>query len=366
MKENSGFYVFKEALFQKNIAHIKQLFQSEDYQFQLNYSIKANYHQRLLEVAYKHHVVFDCASLKELLQLKELGISSKSISVNTPYLTDDFLDIIVKEGIFLYADSFQQLQKISAKISSDENIEIGLRISLEDIYSRFGIEATETQLLQVHSFFQKHTNIKLIALNMHYSPADRSASFFRKRVQAFIKTFVTHFTQYNIETLNVGGGFASTMSKEMANQFDYDVPTWRDYANVLKEELKKESISTIKVVIEPGMGLVADAFDFVANIIAFKQTGNKTLALLNTTTLFLKPTRHSKNLEFEVVTKQNQAQNNQEYDLVGISCIENDVLGTYKGNLDLGSKIIFKNVGAYTLSFRNNFIFDQPKIENVH
>lgn len=365
MKKNSGFYVFKASLFKKNIEHIKEIFQTDDYSFQLNYSIKANYHHDLLEAAKDNKVVFDCASLKEIRLLKEVNPQPNTICVNTPYLTDDLLDCVLKDDLFLVADSFSQLSKISNKISSDKKIKIGLRISLDTIYSRFGIVATQEKIKQIHSFFQKHKHIELAALSMHYSPTDRSTVSFRKRIREFIKVFINDFTKYDIETLNFGGGFASAMSKEMADQFDYKVPSWKDYSNVLKEELKKENISNLKVVIEPGMGLVADVFDFVSEVIDIKQQGNKMLALLNTSTLFVKPTGHQKKLDVEVDTRSDHALSDQEYHLVGISCMENDILGTYNGTLQVGSKITFKNVGAYTLSYRNNFIFDQPKVYSI-
>ena len=362
MKIKSELFIFKQDSFQKKIDQIKKIFHSSQYKFQLAYSIKANYHEKVLELAQKNKLIFDCASLDELKRLQKMNIPSDTIWVNTPYLTEGFLSSILEQNIFVFADNFQQLEDIERKTSPKDTRAVGLRICLNTVHSRFGIVATEQNIEKIHSFFKTHTHLELKALNIHYSLRDRSITQFQKRIQEFIEIYSSHFRQYNIETLNFGGGFVSSMSKKMAAQFDYEIPNWDDYANTLKQELHKSNIPHVNIVIEPGMGLVADAFDYEAEVVHIKNQGSTYYALLNTSVLFLKPTGHSKALDFEVKTTSPNSKNRKDYVFVGISCMENDVLGSYNGALEIGTKVLFKNVGAYTLSYRDSFIFNSPKV----
>ena len=44
----------------------------------------------------------------------------------------------------------------------------------------------------------------------------------------------------------------------------------------------------------------------------------------------------------------------------------NDIMGPYEGVLKLGTQIVFKNVAAYTLSYRENFIFHSPDVHVIN
>ncbi|MFD2566782.1 alanine racemase [Pseudotenacibaculum haliotis] len=359
---NSGYYLFKEDVFNQNIEDIKNAFNSQHFDFTLGYSIKANYNELLIKSAYDKGVHFDCASLDEIKRLKELHVPSHAMWVNTSHLTNDLLDCLDKEGIFMFADSFLQLEQLKEFCTADQKVTVGVRICLQQHKSRFGIEASNENIAQLHSFFKEHKNIELKGLSIHYSTADRSISKFRSRVEEFVQLYANFFQDFTIDTLNFGGGFAGNMSLELAAQFEYTIPTWEEYAKVIKTTFAKNNIPHLKVLIEPGIALAADSFDFIAEVIDIKYNGGQHIALLNTSTLFLKPTGHSKDISFDIENPSTEKGVEKEYLLAGMSCMETDTLGVYKGHLQPGSRLRFKNVGSYTLSFRENFIFDQPEV----
>lgn len=359
---NTGYFLFKEDVFKRTIEHIREAFRSPHYDFTPGYSIKANYHELLIQSACEKELHFDCASLDEIKRLKELSVPSSSIWVSTPYLSRELMEFMDEEQIFVFADSFLQLNQLKDFYPSDKKVAVGVRICLPQHKSRFGIEATLENITQLHSFFEQHQNIALKGLSMHYSSADRSLSNFRSRVGAFVKLYADAFQSFPVELLNFGGGFAGNMTPRLAAQFEYEIPSWQEYAHVIKTTLAAHSVPRLKVLIEPGIALAADSFDFIAEVIDIKYNKDETIALLNTSALFLKPTGHSKELDFEVEESSSSEEPVKEYLLAGMSCMEKDKIGSYKGHLQIGSNIRFKNVGSYTLSFRENFIFNQPKV----
>ncbi|TAE84668.1 MAG: hypothetical protein EAY81_07420 [Bacteroidetes bacterium] len=188
---------------------------------------------------------------------------------------------------------------------------------------------------------------------------------FKRRAQAVVEVYQNYFTETTVKCINIGGGFAGNLPDKLAQQLGYQSPEWTGYAAAISSEFNKLSNKSVTLMIEPGMALVADVFYFVSEVVSIKKVGNKQLALLNTSTIFLKPTGHHTNLLFEVWNQEKNTTQKTDYELVGITCREDDVLGTYTGDLRPGSLVVFKNIGAYTLSFRPDFIFASPEIVTI-
>lgn len=364
MSQFTGEYIFFPSRIKSNITKIRAAFDTNLNNFSLGYSIKANYDSKLIKVLNNSNVSFDCASIDELNLLLQQGIQPKNIWLNTPFLEESLIKKCIDLGVFIYADSFLNLELLQQKAHQiNANIHIGLRINLPDYeFSRFGIEINEENIKKIKSIFTSNSHLKLASLHTHYSSSsDRSAENFKHKIDQFFKTLCLYFADFDLKSLNIGGGFTGEMSPALAAEFDYEIPSWDTYAGVFHQAIKKYNIKNYKIHIEPGMAMVANAYDFVAEVIDIKQTNTVSIALINTSTLFLKPTGHQRKLDF-VVHETSTNKSNKEHVLVGISCMEKDILGTYAGNLEIGNKITFKNVGAYTVSYRNNFIFKQPKI----
>lgn len=361
MNNSSGNFIFYPSRINSNLKDIKECFSNELNSFTVAYSVKANYDSKLIQLLNENKVSFDCASIDELNILLKEKVKPQNIWLNTPYLEPKLLKKCINLGVFIYIDSLSDLELLQKKTFTENKIiSVGIRISLPNYEnSRFGIEANSQNILKLKKIFSASPFLRLSGVHIHYSSSDRSVKNFKNKIHQFFEIFDLHFKEFNIDSLNIGGGFASVMSQKLAEEFSYKVPNWEDYGKVFQKALKKFNIRGYKIIIEPGMAMVANGFDFVAEIIDIKKNNKNTYALVNTSILFIKPTRHNKNLDF-IIEKNEVAKNTKKYTLVGISCMEQDVLGDYTGHLEIGDKIRFRNVGAYTLSYRKDFIFKQP------
>ncbi|GAB5526523.1 MAG: hypothetical protein Roseis2KO_43950 [Roseivirga sp.] len=360
-EKGTGYYIFDRTKLRENVQTIRSAFGP---QFDLAYSIKANYYEGLLRDSLEAGIRFDCASLMELQKLLTFGVPTDRIWVNTPYLTPALVTTAFENGVMLVADSIEQLRVISEGASQAGRPQrIGLRLNFPALEaSRFGIALDKATVSAIHQLLENPL-LQLSMLHTHFSGPVRSAEAFGERAQQLIDAYQYSFTGYPLEFLNVGGGMAGVMPAALAAQFNYDIPDWEAYAGAVKKAGIDTLPPSLKMVLEPGMALVSDTFGFLAEVMSIKTIGDRSIALLNTSHLFLKPTRHKKQLSFQVIERSDSEAGT--YELAGITCMENDLLGVYQGALAKGDLVVFENVGAYTQSYRPDFIFEAPQVVEV-
>lgn len=359
----TGKFYFAKNILSNNIRQIQTAFKNSFSSFELKYSIKANYYPEIIHTANELNVQFECASLFEINYLLQLQIEANKITLNTPYLTEDLIQTCIEQNILIQVDHISQLEMIGESTKTlNKNINIGIRFNLTNIEdSRFGISNEQNQIIGLLRMLNLYNHLHLKVLHTHFSGKNRNAESLTRKADEFQKLYTTYFESFPITTINIGGGFAGHIPSVLSKQLGFESPGWITYAKSISNLANTANQNNLTLMIEPGMALVADVFYFLSEVINIKKIGNRNIALLNTSTLFLKPTAHKTNLIFDVI-HINSTQQKSEFELVGISCMESDILGTFTGSLSVGDLIVFKNVGAYTLSYRPNFIFAQPEI----
>ena len=102
------------------------------------------------------------------------------------------------------------------------------------------------------------------------------------------------------------------------------------------------------VYLEPGAAPVRRAGYLVSSVIDLFRSGGKTIAVLDTSINHM-PEVFEYQFEPDVLEHDDGAEN--EYVLAGSSCLAGDQMGVYgfEGRLRVGSRIVFSNVGAYSL-----------------
>ena len=138
-----------------------------------------------------------------------------------------------------------------------------------------------------------------------------------------------------VRWINLGGGY-------LISDHETDLEPLRKAVSLFKSQFGLE------VFIEPGAGIVDTAGFLVASVVDILESGDATIVILDTTVNHL-PEVFEYQYEPNV---QGHADDGQfEYTLAGCSCLAGDVFGQYAFHepLGVGSKVIFENVGAYSL-----------------
>lgn len=356
----TGKYVFDQQYCRAFIHEIKSSFKTLSVNTSVAYSIKANYHQDLLNLAIEEGLSFDCASEEEVDIAVASGIKKLGIWLNTPFLTETLLEKCVYLGIRIHVDSIDQLIALEHEANRQQKrVEFGIRFNFpETDISRFGIEVNQQNIDRIQTLLLNSSNLELTVLHTHFSGADRSAEKYGQRAEAIFKLHQQYFKGYKSLQINLGGGISGPIPDKLVAQFEHKPATVKDYVSALEKEIVRNNLTDVSLMIEPGMAIAAHSFYFIAEVMHIKEVNGQSIVLLNASNLFLKPTGHSRDLHFEVISRSSGRY--AKHQLVGITCMESDVLGEYSGELSIGDLVCFHNVGAYTMSYRPDFIFGAP------
>ena len=143
-----------------------------------------------------------------------------------------------------------------------------------------------------------------------------------------------------IEWINLGGGYLFEDGMDFASL--------HEAVKILQQKFGLE------VIIEPGATFVRESGYIIASVLDLFDSDGKTIAVLDTTVNHM-PEVFEYQFKPDVVCDSETGRS--EYILAGLSCLAGDVFGEYRFDepLDIGSHIVFKNAGAYTVVKAHTF-----------
>ena len=304
------------------------------------YSIKSLPLSTVLEIAKPFIDGFAVSSLFEARLADEILAGQGGIHLTTPGMKPDEWDDLARLLTHVSFNSLTQYQRFAAATPAQTSI--GLRVNpklsfLNDDrfdpcrpYSKLGVDIDE--------LWQSSCLDQIKGLHIHnvFSATDFTPLI--KTIAKIRRYFGKNLAQ--LDWLNLGGGY-------LFNQINDHRP-FMDLVNQLKKEFN------LDVYIEPGKAVVGHAGYLVSTVIDSFVSDGKTIAILDT----------SVNHNPEVFEYQRQPELH-EHDakgkhptiLAGCTCLAGDVFGEYRfrKTLAAGDKVVFKNVGAYSLIKASRF-----------
>lgn len=306
----------------------------------LLYSIKALPFSAVMNIAKPFVDGFSVSSLFEARLADEVLSGQGSIHLTTPGIKQDEVDELSSLCSHISFNSLTQYQHYCETAGAQASI--GLRVNpklsfLHDDrfdpcrqHSKLGVAIEELS----HSI--RLDQIQGLHIHNVFSTVDFAP---------LIKT-VEQLRQYlgiglvELEWLNLGGGYLFSQIEDH-----------RPFVELVKR-LKNDF--GLEVYIEPGKAIVGQAGHLVATVLDSFVSDRETVVILDT----------SINHNPEVFEYQRQPELH-EHDpagqytaiLAGCTCLAGDVFGKYhfKEPLEIGDKVVFNNVGAYTLIKANRF-----------
>ena len=330
-------FIIDESIINKRNNYLKNLCQK------LNiipiYAIKANSIIDIVSIVGSTLDGCSASSLNEAILAREfLGVDS-NIHYTTPGIRPDEIDELCQTCSYISFNSFSQWERY--KLKAINTISSGLRInpqlsfvqderynpsakysilgvSLDQVIKLLGSEPSRLFGLEGIHF---HTNSE----STDFSPLLETVRCLDKTISPLLK---------QVQWINLGGGY----------YFDegMDYEPLEEAVDLLKTKYDLE------VITEPGAALVQEAGSLVSSIIDLFESDGKTIVVLDTTVNHLPEV-----LEFQYKpdVMDSIEDGEFEYILAGASCLAGDKFGTYrfKAPLEIGSRVVFENVGAYSL-----------------
>lgn len=329
----------------------------------LGYSVKTNNCEQILQIFRENSWYAEVVSNAEYRMAKENGYNERHIIANGPVKGEMLSLLGKKEESIINLDNMQEVNELSNYKNHRNKVGIRVNFDFEEEcpdqreasvkFSRFGINYENGDLENAINTL-KQKGISIVGLHMHTSTKKRSLEVFRTLSKKAVE--IAEKFKLELEYIDIGGGFFGGRLME-------GKPTMVEYAEVITQELKKYFIQEkTTLILEPGASVVATAVNYLTKVENVRNVENIRIVTLDGTLLHINPFMVKRKAVMELYPTGKSIVDKQI--LCGATCMEVDVLAEVENELELqvGDEVLFKNVGAYTISFNSNFILDRPEI----
>lgn len=330
----------------------------------VGYSVKTNSLPYCLNIANRQGCYAEVVSDDEYELAKTCGFAVDHIIYNGPMkFKDTFFEAVIG-GAIVNIETHRELEWLK-ELPTGKQYNIGLRLNIniskvspedadgDNDNSRFGFSDETEEFAEALRTIIGLPNVRLSGLHIHRTAHSRSIRFYRNSIRYACEAIRKHNLQ--VDYLDVGGGYFGIFPNK---------PTYREYAEAFKDVLSEYHLDKLKVIVEPGNALVASCFSFLSEVIDVKHVEPDrwfvtTDGSRNDVDPFFRKTGYMKELMTdgtgEIVKEQIVS---------GCTCLEYDRLFTILSRplLKVGDRILYKNVGAYTMCLTPLFIRYLPNV----
>ena len=312
-------------------------------QLKLLYSIKSFPFAGVLRLVQPGVDGFSVSSVFEA-RLASKFIRGGEIHITTPGLRHGEMDEIVRLCDHVNFNSLEQYQRFSPGISS--SVQIGLRVNpqlsfLKDPrfdpcrrFSKLGVPLRRLKAIPSDDKLWRGIH------GLHFHTLFESSSFdpLLQTVERLEKE-IPHVLD-KCRWINLGGGYL----------FD----TWKQLSPLAEISTRLRERWGLKVYFEPGKAIMGKAGYLIASVIDLFKSDGRVVAILDTSVNHLPEVfeyQSAPTLASECLPGSNRVL------MAGCTCLSGDVFGEYnlKQPLSLGDRIVFSNVGAYSLVKASRF-----------
>jgi carboxynorspermidine decarboxylase len=292
-----------------------------------------------LQIIAEHVQGFAASSLFEAQLAREILGEGQRVHFTSPGLRDDEIEALVSLCDGIAFNSLSQWARCKEKASG--RVTCGLRVNpqlsfVKDsrydpcrLHSRLGVPLD--QLEQVLSS-EPGVLAGIEGIHFHTNCDATDWSPLLKIVQ-HLDTHISSLLRQS-RWINLGGGYLLEENTDLSG--------FRNAVQLLQNKYE------LDVIIEPGAGVVRDTCCLVAQVVDLFVSDGMQVAVLDTTVNHM-PEVFEYQFSPDVVGDTTEGRHC--YMLTGATCLAGDVFGEYAFDtpLEVGSKVTFTGVGAYTL-----------------
>lgn len=331
----------------------------------VGYSVKTNSTPFCMQTARDEGAYAEVVSHDEYELALLCGFPKERIVYNGPMKSKQtFLDAM-ENGAVVNIETKRELQWLD-ELDHAGNYRVGLRLNInishvspddadgENDNSRFGFSDDTTEFSDALAAIGRMPHVRLAGLHIHRTAHSRSLRFYERSVRHACAVIRKH--HLSLDYIDVGGGYFGRFPNK---------PTYQDYADAIHRPLADNELAGLTVIVEPGNALVASCITFVSEVIDTKRVEPAcwfitTDGSRNDIDPFFRKTAY---LDEEIYRHADGPTVPQQV-VAGCTCLEYDRLFILhdKPLLHVGDRIVYHNVGAYTMCLTPNFIRYVPSV----
>jgi len=249
----------------------------------VRYAMKANSTKALLKIISGQGLKIDASSMNEARRANMAGISYEDIILTTQEVPINnemnALKEMISQGLKYNVCSLQQLFNIS-DFASENKIDLAIRVhpgigsgesatrNTGDNYSCFGIHLSDIPRALEYA---KEKNIVFDHVHIHIGSGS-SPDIWRDNIDLELDIIEKHFP--DAETVSFGGGLKEA---RMPEESSADINKLGSYAKERVEQFYQRTGRKLKMEIEPGTYVVANAGFVITSVADKKKTGENGL-----------------------------------------------------------------------------------------
>lgn len=328
------------------LANLENLFQlSQQSGCSVLYSVKAFALVDALRLMTTFLHGFSASSVFEAVLASRALSDGGSVHVTSPCLTSHDVDELNEVCDYVSFNSLSQWNNLSERAS--QRMSCGIRINPGISFvadARYDPCRKHSKLGASMRFFSEHVkgnrsqfrDLKGIHLHTNCDSLSFEPLLVTvKTIERWLGDLLT-----SLEWINLGGGY---LYDQISN-----VEGFHEAVDLLTRQYG------MKVFVEPGEAVVGNIGYVVSSVVDIFESDGKSIAILDTTINHL-PSVFAYQQRLPVLGSTSAGQ--YAYLLAGATCLAGDLFGEYRfdNSLEIGSKIVFGGVGAYSLTKANMF-----------
>ncbi len=356
--------------------------------YQIGYSFKTNSLPWLVNFYKKQGAYAEVVSKDEYGLAKYLGFKDSEIIYNGPYKDEASFRAVVLAGGYVNVDSKWELEwlaKLSGELAEAEEqgnrkpheIQVGIRVNfnLEQMCpgettmgeesGRFGFCYENGEFAKALREVQSLKGVRVSGLHLHSSSKSRSTAIFASIAKMACR--LKREFDLQLDYVDIGGGYCGGMEGR---------PEYPDYFPVIAGELSKEfEKENTKLIVEPGISLISKGSSFVTSVIDVRDIRGTRYLITDGSRFNIDATMIKSSYLYHVERQKSKMPVLKKQEITGYTCMECDRLFTMEEQeeLQVGDRIIYENVGGYTISlnplfiqyFPDVYVKDQEKLTQV-
>lgn len=334
-------YIYNEKHILSNLDNLLKI----NSECKILFSIKAFSVLNGLELFSVHGDGFSVSSFFEAKLARDILGDKKKVYFTSPGLRPDEIEKVTDLYDYISFNSLSQWERFHDKVSN--KVSCGLRVNTQLPFvkdNRYNPCRKNSKLgvpLDKLASISNNGNKVLRGLKgIHFHTNCESTNF--NHLLKTVKHLDAHIPRLleQIEWANLGGGYLFDESKNTDKLIEA--------ISYLKDRYD------VEIFIEPGKGIVGKAGYIVSSVVDIFESDGKNVAVLDTTVNHMPEVFE---YQFKPDIMEESVKGKYKYILAGASCLAGDLFGEYSFDkpLEIGSRIVFENMGAYTLVKANMF-----------